>query len=397
MWDKVLEVLKIVGNIAPKTIGPALGKLRYTHLKKKMDLLQAQFENPALYEFLMYKYPNYPFLKRNGHVFPVVVFPQNSLSFNLVSDRYDKIGTIYSPKYRRFKDSYEREIRKIDVEKRDKEYSEVNTYTMHEFDDKNGILRCGVGRYEDVLDSCDVLEYELLSILTRGYRTPKIIDRKTSLRNKLSSLVADPIRHGKERVCGLGISCLLVFKKNKIDLEMLLLRRSDKTVGIHSGLIHVIPSGMFQSIGNLEMDLNAKDNVLKEYLEELFNISDIPTAGKPLDIHTYIQYHKPIVYLEKLLKQGSAILTVTGLAVSLLNLRPEVCLLLLINDPEWWKTHTSIKADEFKFNDEVLKNLRLSYSDNDMDFLNTVNPEIMIPPGAAAFWLGIDKLREKYL
>ena len=103
-------------------------------------------------------------------------------------------------------------------------------------------------------------------------------------------------------------------------------------------------------------------------------------------------------YLDVLLRAGDAQLLFTGVAMDLLNLRPEICTLLVIQTPEWFE-----QARQARLNDEFLPEtaaggfhgwVRLA-SDEDMIQEAGLLPERMIPPGAAAFWMGVDLLRER--
>lgn len=393
-WDKILEK-------RTERLISGVNKFKKEHLKNKlkikMGLLQKQFQKPILYNYLEYKYADYPILKRGGEVFPVVTFPQDKLQPKLGS-QYEseaglqKKGEIDSTEYRKFKESYDEKVSGIDVEKNKEEFAEVRTYTMLEFNENKGILQCGAGQYEDTLDSCEALGYELLCILAKGSTDFKKIDKKTKLRNKLHSLVPDPIRSGKERVCGLGISALLVYRE-EVKLKMFIMDRGSTTVGLHENLLHVIPSGMFQKLYNFKDDFNdIKENLYKEYAEELFGISHKPKKGKgrPISIHQDNESKEPIADLKRSIIKGEASLEITGLAVDLLSLRPEICMLLYIKSPDWWEKH----RNHIETNQEAKQVRRVTYSNNENELLKEICPDKTIPAGAAAFWLGIDKLRK---
>ena len=106
--------------------------------------------------------------------------------------------------------------------------------------------------------------------------------------------------------------------------------------------------------------------------------------------------------LKDLLNDGAAKLYYTGVAINLLNLRPEICLLLYIKDRDWYSYHAR-NADpqlRFQFNDEWMGVVQMSapetavarirYCRDDGVFLRSarVQPEELVPPGAAALWLG---------
>jgi hypothetical protein len=89
-------------------------------------------------------------------------------------------------------------------------------------------------------------------------------------------------------------------------------------------------------------------------------------------------------------------------AVNLLNLRPEICLLLYIKNPRWYQHHRSNEAagQRFHFNDEwmgvgqMASNAeravsRIAHSKSDEELLSRaqISASELVPP-AAALWLG---------
>jgi hypothetical protein len=116
----------------------------------------------------------------------------------------------------------------------------------------------------------------------------------------------------------------------------------------------------------------------------------------------------------------SARLTKTGLVSNILMMRPEICLLLEIRDPEWWEAVRI--SEEFRGLPQVefgertpgsfVKFVRLSESDgailSDYEIMCQLYPDLsthapqsaayyagdMVPTGAAALWLGVDALRQ---
>jgi hypothetical protein len=114
--------------------------------------------------------------------------------------------------------------------------------------------------------------------------------------------------------------------------------------------------------------------------------------------------------LQNLLNDNEADLYLTGITVNLLNLRPEVCLLLLIRTEDWYLHHSQNPSDElrFKLNPEyaimsdspltkgvqkLVGRVRYKVIDDEQIKGAPLSPGDMVPPGAAAFWLGRDTLR----
>jgi hypothetical protein len=104
--------------------------------------------------------------------------------------------------------------------------------------------------------------------------------------------------------------------------------------------------------------------------------------------------------------------------VNLLTLRPEVCTVLLIHDENWFKLHSEHPDEEMRFHfcDEFARILDESENEREAmgDDNEAVRPvkfamndsgivaaspfplsaERMVPPGAAALWLGVDVMRK---
>ncbi len=112
--------------------------------------------------------------------------------------------------------------------------------------------------------------------------------------------------------------------------------------------------------------------------------------------------------MQQLLDTQNAQLYLTGVAVNLLNLRPEICTLLLIRSSNWYKHYTqdSVGSEQFQFNQEwatalnregdkhsLTGHIRYGATDHEMMQEAPLYADQMAPPGAAAFWLGIDMLR----
>ena len=224
--------------------------------------------------------------------------------------------------------------------------------------------------------------------------------------------MADPVTNGKGRSTAIAISTLISYNDGE-NYNLLIKNRSQTATAVHNGLLHVVPSFMFQPIvGNIDFEFSVLHNIYREYLEEIF---DIPEEDHSFTVDS-IYKNANIKYLDTLLKNGEAELYFTGIAVNLLNLRPEICTLLLIKSPEWYKLHSmgmeyeKEKLNRFKFNNEFVS--YIEFGQNIEDFIYEfkfirnehklfddypIYPHKMVPPGAAAFWLGFDTLCETSL
>jgi len=385
-------------------------------IEDQIQKAQSALEDQNLYDFLKWLYPWENILERQGYIYPVAIFPASESQWNDVESPLlsfkpqmpdDKDLLIKDTRYRRL------------MHKLGRPLEDRITYTMSKLvvqDSRLG-LECTLGSYFRALDSCDALEWELLYNWAKVHPEKcdfeKFLTEKLRLRQKLHGIVDNPVRDGKGRSAAIAILTLLAFiADGKREPTLWLKLRSRRGVAVHGALYHVIPSFMFQPATlYFEEEFSVAHNIYREYLEEIFNRPE-PKEGESEPRYFY---NDPcLTDLLDLLGRRKAQLFFTGLAVNLLNLRPAICTLLLIKDPNWYKSHSESGPEELriKLNDEWVKNVRelqeimkrrkevkavkISYSDNDADLIEkgVLRPSQMVPSGAAAFWLGIDVLRK---
>ena len=168
---------------------------------------------------------------------------------------------------------------------------------------------------------------------------------------------------------------------------------------------------MFQPVVRCyKEEYSVRHNIYREYLEEIFGRWDLDKPSEKLS-HDFF-YEEPILqYLIQLENEGKAKFFFTGISINLLNLRPEIHTLLLINDPEWILNQgigrkigklqlSPISINwEFKHGDELAnaKFNRIAKVElgKDIKFPKLLKPENFVPPGAAGMKLGIDVAREE--
>jgi len=266
-------------------------------------------------------------------------------------------------------------------------------------------LQCDLGWYFDAIETCDALEWELLTLF--GQRNPAAEEfsefaANLKLRRMLHKFVDDPVTDGKGRSAGVGVSTLVVFNAGN-SYRLLVRERSTKGVAVHGGLIHVVPSFMFQPVlGDYDNEFSVTHNVFREYLEEVFGKPEVDRVPGAVRFDHF--YGDPdLKYLVRLIEKGDASLVLTGVAVNLLNLRPEICTLLLIRSPDWYELHgdgrgglskVSVTGPEFRApweaNSERMRALQNVTLDNVVESSSVFGPATTTPPGAAALWLGVD-------
>jgi hypothetical protein len=235
--------------------------------------------NPELYRFLRWKYQDEPILERGQHVYPVAAYAAPEAQIR----RPDSILLTFQPETEDeglVADATYRTMRQEAGSK----LEDLPTFTMQELliqPTQLGIT-CAVGTYFQALDTCDALEWELLSQITtlRGsdesaYRQ---FDRQLSLRWALHSQVAHPVRLGAYRSAALAVSALLVYTREG-RLHLVLQRRPASSAAVHANQWHVIPSGMFQPFTRYLMEeFSLIHTIYREYLEELFDYPE-PTEA----------------------------------------------------------------------------------------------------------------------
>lgn len=260
-------------------------------------------------------------------------------------------------------------------------------------------LNCGRGRYFDALMTCDTLNAELAHAFPKGVPT----DRQSLLkscpkRHAFLSKCPDPAFSGKGRSAAIGISILIACRyKNRY--YGLLGTRSRK-VATDPGRCHVIPSGMFTAdTDDAINEFSIYHNFLREYQEELFEGSDLKAPDKSSP-HDWFYQRSPLHYLMGLMDRGRARLLVSGYALNLMNYRPEVLLLLAIDDQGW--LHQQLAAHD-EFTDSFPANNRgrgyflpidLSAPEAEVSILLDNLASGMVPPAAAALWAGRDALQQ---
>jgi hypothetical protein len=377
---------------------------RYSIAKAQQLMQRAQqaYRNPYLASYLRWKYPQTTLLSAAGQTYPVAVYPapaeqrahpESVLKRPLIRWRQRDDNLLpQSAKYRAL------------AHRLGLEYYDRPCFTMARIRQSPTLsVECELGSYLRALDTCDEFAWEIFcnhEKLTGESPTAfALFDKHLPFRSRLHSAVDDPVCYGQRRSAAVAASALIAFYDD--NQLIFLVKRRSRTVAVHQGMVHVVPSFMFQpATGHLEEEFSVTHNFEREYLEELFN------RKEPEEHEGDWQYFygdTRLEYLRSLISAGKASLTFTGLAVNLLNLRPEICLLLLIKDPDWYEHHRRNPEAEqrFKFNDEWLGVAEMGHNAqtavarikncrDDADLLSAarINSWDLVPPGAAALWLG---------
>lgn len=392
--------------------------VRTSRFKRQVALASKSYRTPVIMnficEFLAWKYPEYQLFRRGKYQYPV--FAVKSLEAQSRLPDSVLIGAFSDPPITPREYEGDPTYRKIITTLGILPEPEKNrpTYAMRNLSHGDDIhLNCYLGSYFDTLDTCDSLEWEILlaadshGIFERSEDNFREFDDLLRLRNVLHRYVKDPVVSGAGRCAGIAISTLLAYRDGNVYRMLLRPRAATRSVAMHKSLLHVIPSCMFQIVsGDHEREFSVGHNFRREYLEELFDI--------PEELHQVsaerVEEHPNVLFLKELLASGRAEFVFTGVAVSLLNLRPEICTLLVIHDEAWHKDQSAptvtgrlpLKLNlEFAIPAELgeeERNMNLDFTitpDGNPTGHNSILPTNTCPTGAVAFWLGLDSLRAR--
>lgn len=331
--------------------------------------LREAVRHPLLLRYLAWKYGEERLLSRAGRLYPAVCYRASQADVESVLGALDAAPAVGTS---------ENTVSRLALLV-DPRLTNGHLYVMRRFSLQPRLtLDCAAGRYFGMLDTCSAIEVELRAAILDGNRQPGVLDAKLRLRNTAHAAAGgDPITNGVGRDAAIGLSMLVACRTGD-GYQMRLAQRGEGGLGLGCGQLHVVPSGMFDFM-DVRSDYHVRAKLREEYAEELFSTAD-----------------PALEYLDALLRTGGAQLLFTGVAMDLLNLRPEICTLLVIHTREWYE-----QARQARLNDEFLPEtvtsgfrgwVRLA-SDEVMIQEAGLVPERMIPPGAAAFWMGVDVLR----
>ncbi|RLA41299.1 MAG: hypothetical protein DRR42_24820, partial [Gammaproteobacteria bacterium] len=272
-------------------------------------------------------------------------------------------------------------------------------------DNGNGIRITGsLTTYGSALATQDAIEWELLTafadqIMTNGMDAPfadirHSLDKRETIEERCSGNMFD----GSLEHMGLAISTTVVFSRDNGRHGVMFGRRSADTAA-HPSLFHVIPAGMFQpELGEPRNEWNVLHNVLKEYGEELYNNAIDRSAS---DWKYFYRDWHGVAWLLEGLELGHCEFQITGLVLNMLNLRPEICSLLLVRNEDWWNRKPTIKTNwEYANKQDIVDEIGMARSELSLDNAEVEFEKMFgcasgewVASGLAALWLGIDAAR----
>ena len=392
--------------------------------RQRLSAAQGSLGNTHLVRYLQWRYPQEPLYKRGNEVYPIRVFAAPQQQVNDIESVLKKpISKRFVPSPFTVADTHFREL----IATANRPAWNGDTFVLNSFNTgETGeaatmlSIESALGHYYDMIDTCDDLEWETLSLhkqLTSDDEHALLqFDELMLLRRQLQDMGIDPIRNGHGRSVALSLSCTIVYREN--DQYKLLIRKRSRAVAVHPGLIHVVPSFMFQPMSAaFDDEYSIQHNIFREYREELFNRPD--PKGGVIDWRYF--YDDPlIIELQRYLADGDATFFFTGVSVNMLSFRPEMHTVLLIDTDEWQGKHIYAKRGRITFCDEFTNdNIRQAEElmSNDADDVPRVEPIVfqpgesdeqllarldnlitaknLVPCAAAAIWLTIDLLNQR--
>jgi hypothetical protein len=295
-------------------------------------------------------------------------------------------------------------------QKRGTDIWDGNTYSLHSLKlNSNGEasqINAYMGSFFDMVSSAGYLELECLSALEE-FQTAISIEQLPARKRILEKFNTpeECLRSGGGIDAVIAVSTLVVYqRKGKYWVLWDVLPSRKKT---HLELTHAVPSLIFQPVTgtskkSLKGEWSITHNIFREYLEELFNFPEAHEIEESLN-PDYFYNHPNLQFLQGFIKEGSALLKGTGVVFNLLNHRPEICTLLLIQNDEWYERQADLgKAEKMglkplqiqthfpnlmprnSFHSQFITTLPL----DDPEWANILKPWKVVPPGAATCILG---------
>ncbi|MBB6077733.1 hypothetical protein [Streptomyces paradoxus] len=204
------------------------------------------------------------------------------------------------------------------------------------FPDGKAKIDCKLGRYYVSLVTSEACDMELMRALAPQPDGPvplSELPRRSWAHNK----AGDPVVNGSGRSAAVAVATVILKAAEGGGYDILLNPRSGE-VATHQFFNHVAPSGIFSPLDvnppTFHKEFSVHRNFFREYIEELYSVDEYEIGTKP---HHDVEEEPEIVQLIEALNAGVASLYYTGISVNLLNLRPEICTLLFIRDPDWYR------------------------------------------------------------
>ena len=373
-------------------------------------------------------YPDYPLTELWSATYPITTFPappeewgdiESPLGAAPFGQRLpDRLE--YSPEWNpgAGRKTFDENNRKYDhaSEEQRRAFFSGSTYAFgmlrHE---GHGVrLDADLGRYFASHATSERLDPEMMSALAEAPDQPVSLT-VLEQRRWLHKRVPDPVVDGRHRAGALSHATVVLNRNPHGGYDLLLPFRSD-AVAAHSHFNHVAPSGILSPHSEQpyppDLEFSVERNFFREWVEELYAADD---HERPPFTNGPDPEHEPeVVRLKAALEAANPVvhLRYTGVSVNLLTLRPEICLLLLIDDPDWLPHEMEVAAQGgrpwtfgWEYSNLPAEIRRQSpnqpeHSSIDLDpdlcpsSGTTFTPDFLVPNAAAAIALAIPVVRK---
>ncbi|MDH3997961.1 MAG: hypothetical protein OET90_03880 [Desulfuromonadales bacterium] len=267
------------------------------------------------------------------------------------------------------------------------------TFCLNGISSKNELSLC-ISDYYSTLSTSDIHYFNLIKYFpiesklwsSFAYKHSKYVGEWIASLNKI--IDSKSFSHYAASV---GCAVMTVLKGIDGKYKYLLKMNSDKKNSAKER--HVIPSFMFQPIADRpyeqERELDLQLAVVREYGEELLEIKEMESAESVDSLLHNITKHPLLNKLKDSIEDKSVFLEATGLIVDIYRLRPEITLLLILDEDDYSKQlNTNWETEE-----RTLDHIDL-YDDDSFYEIITSKTSPIAPPGLAALINGRKKAIE---
>ncbi len=286
------------------------------------------------------------------------------------------------------------------------EFNKV-TFALRLAEVSNGELKIDIypSDYLSGLDTSESLSWELMKAIYEfqnanpsASKTEVIanVENQLPLRKRIEDLTKKDFFNGIGRAATFGVAMLFIYRGSDGNYWFTANVRSGE-VAVQANSVHTLPAGMFQTefpLAGLNLEAQAEEwgiekRIICEWLEEVYGHKEYrdKATRKP---YAEIQQDEATVMpvLVELLKQKKAELLCSGIAIDLINLRPEICTVLIVheyNEQIVSRMRASKESEGKKIEYFLLEDIE-KQKPNVMQYLA---PENMVASGAAAIWQGL--------
>jgi hypothetical protein len=285
-------------------------------------------------------YPLHPPADLYGNLMPICIFPAQEDEWGNLNAALGELTDIevpayYTPYSDKFdpsgKEQYDADLKAGD---RPGRYNDPTYRFLRLYADDNGRMRidCGLSRYFASLATSEMLDAEFMQALAPNVDELIGLD-SLKRREWLHRNVRDLVTVGDHRAAAVSIATVTLMETGDGRYQILLVPRSID-VATHPLFNHVAPAGIFAPLNwdNPTGDYSVCNCLYREFLEELYDVKELARGER---LRYRVEREPEIQRLQELIQQKKARLLYTGISVNLLTMRPEICTLLLIQDPEW--------------------------------------------------------------